>query len=150
MTNLRNTPVIIMNIIKFSITSFILKIFLVIDRLLFSNLLILLHPSQSFFSVIKILYNMFKKLPFFNLNKTLINDKMTCGHIALLKEGRIIMSYLTPQQNDTTNKADRLKKNMNNMETAKETDGKEFAVMQENNACREDIKGLPTKRSVEL
>lgn len=70
--------------------------------------------------------------------------------MALLKEGRIIMSYLNPQHNDSTNKTERLKKTMNNMEAAKENDGKEFAVMQENNACREDIEGLPTKRNEEL
>lgn len=60
------------------------------------------------------------------------------------------MSYLTPQHNDSINKTERLKKAMNNMEAAKETDEKEFAVIQENNACREDIEGLPTNRSEEL
>lgn len=54
------------------------------------------------------------------------------------------MSHLTPKRNGFTQQFEK-----NIMDTDKETIEKEVTVIQENNACREDIEGLPYRREQE-
>lgn len=56
------------------------------------------------------------------------------------------MSHLKPESNDYSPQSQKPKFTL---DSDKETAGNEVTVIQENNACREDVEGLPKRREQE-